>query len=149
MIRYGKRFGMAMGSLTNGASSSKEGRAPASQLRTYLATLPAKLRRQVLTLHDAIRSAAPEATESFGYGMPAFKLAGKNFVWYGAWKNHISFYPLSDETRRALADDLAAYDTSGKGTIRFRPDEDLPTSLVIQLVRARIAELRIKAKIPH
>ena len=78
--------------------------------------------------------------------MPAFELDGKNLVWYGAWKNHISFYPLSQATRRALADELAGYDTSGKGTIRFRSDEELPSSLVVRLVRPRIGELRKKAK---
>ncbi|MGH9583789.1 MAG: iron chaperone [Bryobacteraceae bacterium] len=104
------------------------------------------MRTQMLKLRDTIRSAAPEAAESFGYGMPAFELNGKSFVWYGAWKNHVSFYPLSDVIRRALADELAGHDTSGKGTVRFRSDEDLPTSLVIRLVRARMAELRKRAK---
>jgi uncharacterized protein YdhG (YjbR/CyaY superfamily) len=113
-----------------------------SQMQTYLEKLPARVRAQVLKLRNAIRSAAPEAVESFGYGMPAFALDGKNFIWYGAWKNHLSLYPVSQGTRRALGDDVAAYDTSGKGTIRFRSDDPMPTSLIIQLVRARIAELR-------
>jgi uncharacterized protein YdhG (YjbR/CyaY superfamily) len=111
-------------------------------MQTYLEKLPARVRAQVLKLRNAIRSAAPEAVESFGYGMPAFALDGKNFIWYGAWKNHLSLYPVSQGTRRALGDDVAAYDTSGKGTIRFRSDDPMPTSLIIQLVRARIAELR-------
>jgi uncharacterized protein YdhG (YjbR/CyaY superfamily) len=116
-----------------------------SQVQTYFAKLPADLRAQLLKLRDAIRSAAPEAVESFGYGMPAFELDGKNFLWYSAWKNHLSLYPLSEATRRAFAEELEGYDTSGKGTIRFRSDEDLPTSLIARLVRARIAELK-KAK---
>lgn len=128
------------------ASSPKEKQTSPSQVGTYLAKLPAGLRVQMLKLRDAIRSAAPEAVESFGYGMPAFELDGKNFIWYSAWKNHISLYPLSEATRRALTEELAGYDTSGKGTIRFRLDEDLPTSLVVRLVRARVAELRKKAK---
>jgi len=112
-------------------------------MRTYLAKLPTSLRAQVLKLRDAIRSAAPEAVESFGYGMPAFALDRKNFIWYGAWKNHLSLYPLSNATRLALANELAGYDTSGKGTIRFRSDEDVPASLVARLVKARIAELAL------
>lgn len=116
------------------------------QVRTYLAQLHAGLRAQLLKLRDAIRAAAPDAVETFGYGMPAFELDGKKFVWYGAWKNHISLYPLTGALRRALAYELAAYDTSGKGTIRFRADQDLPTSLVVRLVTARAAELRKKAK---
>jgi len=133
------------GTVVTRASSSKG--EPPAPVRTYLAGLPAGLRAQVLKLRAAIRSAAPEAVEGFGYGMPAFELDGKNFLWYGAWKNHISFYPPSQATGRALADELAGYDTSGKGTIRFRSDEELPTSLVVRLVRARMAELRKRANL--
>jgi uncharacterized protein YdhG (YjbR/CyaY superfamily) len=48
-------------------------------MQTYLAKLPTSLRAQVLHLRDAIRSAASEAVESFGYGMPTFALDGRNF----------------------------------------------------------------------
>jgi uncharacterized protein YdhG (YjbR/CyaY superfamily) len=121
---------------------------PSLQVRTYLAALPADTRRHVKKLREAIRTAAPGAVESFGYGMPAFRLNGKPFVWYAAWKHHSSFYPLSEATTRALAAELEGYEISGKGTIQFRLDEPLPTALVRRLVKARIAELRKKQKEP-
>src|SRR5258708_33269308 len=116
------------------------------QVRIYLAALSADSRRHMQKLRKAIRAAAPGAVESFGYGMPAFRLDGKPFVWYAAWKHHSSFYPLSQATTRALAAELEGYEISGKGTIRFRLDEPLRTALVRRLVKARMAELHKKQK---
>jgi uncharacterized protein YdhG (YjbR/CyaY superfamily) len=131
------------------SSSSKPGvQQPEVQVRTYLTALPADTRRQMEKLRGAIRASAPGAVESFGYGMPAFAIDGKPFVWYAAWKQHCGFYPISKETTRALAAELEGYEISGKGTIRFRLDEPLPTALVKRLVKARIAELRKKQKKP-
>jgi uncharacterized protein YdhG (YjbR/CyaY superfamily) len=128
-------------------SLSKHGAMQASlEVRKYLAALPADARRQVQKLREAIRAAAPGAVESFGYGMPAFALYGKPFVWYAGWKQHCGFYPLSQATARAFAAEVAGYEISGKGTIRFRLDAPLPTALVKRLVKARIAELRRKQK---
>ena len=127
------------------SSSRSRGRQP-GQARAYIAALPAEARNHMQKLRAAIRAAAPTADESFGYGMPAFSVSGKPFVWYGAWKKHSSFYPVSQATRRALAAELKGYKTPGRGTIQFRFDDRVPTALVKRLVKARVAEIRSKKR---
>jgi uncharacterized protein YdhG (YjbR/CyaY superfamily) len=114
-----------------------------SKLRAYFAASPPEGRRALKRLRQLIRAAAPTATETWSYSIPAFRLDGKILVWYARWKNHTSLYPLIGEVRRANAAELAKYDTS-KGTIRFPLGKPLPAGIVKKIVKGRVAELRGK-----
>src|SRR5579864_1374844 len=72
----------------------------------YIAAQPKNVAAKLKQLRQTVRSAAPEAQEIISYGMPAYKYHGR-LVYFGAFKNHISFYPRPSGSttlqKRALA----------------------------------------------
>lgn len=106
----------------------------------FLATVSEDQRAALQKLRKTIHAAAPKTEEGFSYGLPAFRLAGKPLVAYGASAKHCAFYPMSPAIQQVHAANLKGFDTS-KGTIRFQPDKPIPAAVVRKLVKARIEEL--------
>ena len=102
----------------------------------YIAACPVEFRESLEKLRRTILNAAPGAEEGISYKMPVFKQNG-NLVYFGAFKNHIGFFPTAGVTKK-FGKELSSYDTS-KGTIRFPLDKKIPWDLV-----SRITEYRVK-----
>jgi len=120
-------------------SSKQKPDSAAAQARRYVSSQPAKHRAALRTVRAVIRATAPKAVEHFSYGIPGFRLDGRPLVWYAAFKQHISLYPVTAPIRRTLADDIEGYETS-TGTLRLPLDEPMPVSLIKKIVRARVRE---------
>lgn len=117
----------------------------AEQVRKYFASLPPDVRRNLKAIRLQILAAAPGAVEHFSYGIPGFRLDGQQLVWYAAFKDHLSMYPLTAGIRRGLGAELDRYETS-KGTIRFPLTKPPSAALVKRIVKSRVAEIQKKSK---
>jgi len=123
-------------------ASAESGRAGVD---AYLARVPEPARSTLEKMRAMIRTAAPkEATEAISYGIPSFQLKG-GLVWYAAFKNHCSFFPMDHSLEEEFAEELKKYKTS-KGTIQFPVDKPLPKALVARIVKARVALNKVKAQ---
>ena len=111
------------------------------QTRKYHAGAPPETRRRLKLIHGLVKRTAPMSIEIFSYGIPGFRLNDKPFVWYAAFKGHISLYPMTARIRRAHAKALKGYKMS-TGTVQFPLDKPLPIPLIKKLIRARAAEIR-------
>ena len=120
-------------------------KAASAEVSKYIAGLPPPARRRMQQMRTLIRAAAPGAVEHFSYRIPAFKLEGQPLVWYAAFKEHTSMYPITDALLRAHEIYVPARERS-KGTLRFPLSKPLDASLVKYLVKARAAEARKKLR---
>lgn len=127
------------------SKAAAERRATRLAIDRYLARLSPEARRAVRSIRAIIRAEARGAEERISYGIPAFRIEDRGFLWYAGWRAHVSLYPMTSSMRRDHAKALAGYELS-KGTVRFPLDQPLPMTLVRSLVRARISELRADAR---
>ena len=106
----------------------------------YLAAQPPATRAVLEELRRTIRAAAPEASESIAYDMPALRLGGRFVVSYAAFKQHYSLFPASAVVSAALGAELEPY-LYGKATLRFPVARPVPLDLVKRVVEIRLAEV--------
>ena len=88
-------------------------------------------------MRACIRKAAPGATESLKWGMPAFS-GRRILVMFAAFKHHIGFYPTPSAVK-AFAKDLSKFKTA-KGSIQFPLERPLPLALIRRITAFRVGE---------
>lgn len=124
-----------------GASKPPRPSGPEHRVGAYLAGLDPKNRAALQRVRRAVLAAAPDAKETWSYGVPAYKVGGKGVAGFKAFKRHLSFFPMSGTIVDRFRTELRSYRTS-KGTIQFTPENPLPSALVKRLVGARLEEIR-------
>jgi len=103
----------------------------------YINAAPKETRKKLREMRECIRAAAPGATESLKWGMPAFSYR-RILVTFAAFKHHIGFYP-TPSAMRAFAKDLSKFVT-GAGSIQFSLEKPLPLPLIRKITAFRVRE---------
>jgi uncharacterized protein YdhG (YjbR/CyaY superfamily) len=110
-----------------------------ASVEEYLQDFPADVQEQLRLLRALILQTAPDAVESISYGMPAYKLNGVPFVYFGGYPKHIGLY-ATPNTHSAFAGELSAY-KQGKGSVQFPLRQPLPLALIERMLRFRLETL--------
>jgi uncharacterized protein YdhG (YjbR/CyaY superfamily) len=96
----------------------------------YISTFPAEVQAVLQQVRQAVRKAAPDATEIISYRIPALRRHGV-LVYFAAFRNHIGFYPPVRGDARL---------ENEKGNLRFPLEEPMPLELIERLTRFRVKQ---------
>lgn len=109
----------------------------------YINTFPEDVQNILNQVRISIKAAAPDAEETIGYNMPAYKYNGP-LVYFAAYKNHIGFY-AAPTGHSKFKKELSVY-KSGKGSVQFPIDKPMPLNLIKKIVKFRVNENSMKKK---
>jgi len=110
---------------------------PAKTIDEYIARCEPSAQKVLKQVRRVIRKALPGAEEVISYQIPAYRLHGRVVVYFAAWKTHYSVYPMTRKIEAAFPREVARYETSGKGTIRFPYTGPVPVELIQGIARMR------------
>ena len=116
---------------------SKKGIPKPKTIIDYISAAPEEAQEKLYEMLACIRAAAPGATESLKWGMPAFSYK-RILVTFAVFKHHIGFYPTPSAVK-AFTKELTKYKTAA-GSIQFPLDQKLPLSLIRKITRFRVKE---------
>ena len=101
----------------------------------YIQSFDGEIKSRLQAVRAIIRKKAPQAVEGISYGMPAYKLNGKPFVYFAGYQHHLGFY-ATPTGHEAFKEELSKY-KQGKGSVQFPLDEPLPVELIEKIVDFR------------
>ncbi len=110
----------------------------AKSVDEYLEPLPADVQEMLGKLRKTIKSALPGAEELISYAIPGYKVNGIPVIYFAAFKSHCSLVPVGKDIVAALGDKLAPWTIKGY-TLHFTVDNPLPTTLVKEILKMRLA----------
>ena len=104
---------------------------------SYISNSGREARPKLEEIRKIIKSTIPEAEEGISWNVPIYKYHGV-LAGFAAYKNHVSFGfgadVLQNEDRKMLEE--KGYKL-GKGTMQIKFDQEVPTTAIKQILRAK------------
>lgn len=114
----------------------------AKSIDEFIAAYPKDVQEILNKLRAIIKNEATAAEEAIVYGIPTFKLKGKNLVHFSAYPHHIGFYPTPGAIE-AFKKELSQY-KGAKGSVQFPLDKPIPYELIKKIISFRVKETEKK-----
>lgn len=109
------------------------------EIDKYLADFPEDRRARMQELRAMVRRLLPAAEEAIAWGMPTFRLKGKNVFHFAAAKEHLGLYPGALAVEQ-VKERIAGRYRSTKGSISLPWEESIPEELIRELLALTLAE---------
>ena len=116
---------------------NKDSKMKPKTIGEYIDAAPVETREKLWQLHECIRKAAPRATESLKWGMPAYSYQ-KILVTFSLFKKHIGLFPMPAAIK-AFAKDLKKYKTA-EASVQLPLGKALPILLIRRIVKFRVKQ---------
>lgn len=117
---------------------------PTINIDKFISTYPPEVQTILQKIRAEIHKSAPGAEEAMAYGIPTFRLNGKNLVHFSAFKEHIGFYPTPSGIAK-FKKELSAYE-GAKGSVKFPLNKPIPYALIGKITQFRVKEVMGRAK---
>jgi len=116
---------------------------PAQTIDDYIATFAPDIQAILRKIRQTVNAAAPQATETISYRMPALKLNGI-LIYFAAFQRHIGLFPpvRGDASLMRAVKPYAG----AKGNLQFPLDKPIPYALIRRIVKARVRASREQAR---
>jgi len=109
-----------------------------STIDEYMAAFPDEVKAIIAEVRATVKKAAPMVEEKISYDIPTFMIGKSYLVYFGAFKNHIGFYPAPIENE-GFKEILSPY-KSGKGSVQFPYNKPMPLDVITKIVKFRLKQ---------
>jgi uncharacterized protein YdhG (YjbR/CyaY superfamily) len=110
----------------------------------YIAKAPKDRQERMEEIRSLIFETVPEVVETIGYGMPSYKLHGRQLVYFYNANNHVSFFSGRDISE--FKSDKFEGLIRSKSGFQMKKSDPFPADLIKEILAFRVEEVRKAAK---